>query len=236
MGRLIVTIDGPAGAGKSTVSRRLAAKLGYTYLDTGAIYRTLGLAVAAASDLAARLDRCANPEALAAADREELALAARSLAITFGDAGTRVFLAEEEVTVAIRTPAAGERASRVSAVPEVRGALLELQRTLACDGGVVVEGRDTGSIVFPQAEAKFFLTASVVCRAGRRTAELRSRGISAEESEVAREITARDSRDSGRSVAPLVRPQGAMEVDSSNLGVDEVVTKMVDRVRALETS
>jgi cytidylate kinase len=236
MPRPIVTIDGPAGAGKSTVSRSLAAELGYTYLDTGAIYRTLGLAVTGQGALASRLDSCADPEALALEDREQLASCARSLAITFADAGTCVFLAGEEVTTAIRTPASGERASRVSAVPEVRAALLELQRTLGRDGGVVVEGRDTGSIVFPEAEAKFFLTATVACRARRRTAELHSRGMEAEECDVAREISVRDARDVGRSVAPLVHPKGAIEVDSSNLGVAEVVQEMATRVRALEAS
>lgn len=236
MARLVVTIDGPAGAGKSTVSRSLAALLGYTYLDTGAIYRTLGLAVGAFEALAARLDACADPETLPPEDRERLAGIARSLEITFEDAGTRVFLNGDEVTSAIRTPAAGERASRVSAVPEVRAALLELQRALGASGGVVVEGRDTGSIIFPQAEAKFFLTASVACRAGRRTAELRSRGLAAEEADVAREISARDARDAGRSVAPLVRPEGSLEVDSSNMGVDEVVAEMAAGVRGLEAS
>ena len=236
MGRLVVTIDGPAGAGKSTVSRRLAETLGYTYLDTGAIYRTLGLAVEAEGSLADRLDEGADPERLDAEDRAALADCARSLQITFADAGTRVFLAGEEVTEGIRTPAAGERASRVSAVPEVREALLELQRTLAAGGGVVVEGRDTGSVVFPEAEAKFFLTASVARRAQRRTAELRSRGLAAEEADVAREIASRDARDSGRSVAPLVRPAGAIEVDSSDMAVGEVVAEMANKVRALEAS
>ena len=236
MGRLIVTIDGPAGAGKSTVSRRLAETLDYTYLDTGAIYRTLGLAVGADGPLAGRLDEGADPERLDAQDRAALADRARSLEITFADAGTRVFLAGEEVTDRIRTPAAGERASRVSAVPEVREALLELQRTLAAGGGVVVEGRDTGSVVFPHAAAKFFLTASVACRAQRRTAELRSRGLAAEEADVAREIASRDARDTGRSVAPLVRPTGAIEVDSSDMAVAEVVAEMAGKVRALEAS
>jgi cytidylate kinase len=233
---LIVTIDGPAGAGKSTVSRRLAETLGYTYLDTGAIYRTLGLAVGAEEALAGRLDCCPDPEALEPEDREALGALALSLRIAFADASTRVLLAGEDVTEAIRTPAAGERASRVSAVPEVRAALLELQRSLAASGGVVAEGRDTGSVVFPQAEAKFFLTASVARRAQRRTAELQSRGLSAEEADVAREIAARDARDAGRSVAPLVCPRGAIEVDSSDLAVAEVVAEMAAKVRALETS
>ncbi len=236
MRRLIVTIDGPAGAGKSTVSRRLAETLGYTYLDTGAIYRTLGLAVGAEAALAGRLDGCQDPEALAPGDREALGGLALSLQIAFADAGTRVLLAGEDVTEPIRTPAAGERASRVSAVPEVRAALLELQRSLAASGGVVAEGRDTGSVVFPHAEAKFFLTASVARRAQRRTAELQSRGLSAEEADVAREIAARDARDAGRSVAPLVCPTGAMEVDSSDLAVEEVVAEMAAKVRALEAS
>ncbi|MEO2167709.1 MAG: (d)CMP kinase [bacterium] len=237
MNRLVVTIDGPAGAGKSTVSRRLAEELDYTYLDTGAIYRTVGLAVGQHSrKLAARLDVAATPTDLAVEEREMLGNIARDLAIRFAGAGTRVFLADRDVTTQIRTPAAGERASRVSAVPEVRAALLELQRQIGRDGGVVVEGRDAGSVVFPAAAAKFFLTASVTCRAGRRATELRARGNTVTDQEVAAEIVARDARDAGREAAPLVSPAGAMEIDSSDLTIEEVVAKLAQVVRTQEAS
>jgi cytidylate kinase len=237
MNRLVVTIDGPAGAGKSTVSRRLAEELDYTYLDTGAIYRTVGLAVGQHSQkLAARLDVAATPTDLAVEERGMLGNIARDLAIRFGGAGTRVFLADRDVTTQIRTPAAGERASRVSAVPEVRAALLELQRQIGRDGGVVVEGRDAGSVVFPAAAAKFFLTASVACRAGRRATELRARGNTVTDREVAAEIVARDARDAGREAAPLVSPAGAMEIDSSDLTIEEVVAKLAQVVRTQEAS
>ncbi|MFP6662977.1 MAG: (d)CMP kinase [Deltaproteobacteria bacterium] len=237
MKRLVVTVDGPAGAGKSTVSRRLAAELDYTYLDTGAIYRTVGLAVEQASrELAERLDAAATPAELRAEERETLGNIARDLAIRFADAGTRVFLLERDVTTQIRTPAAGERASRVSAVPEVRAALLELQRQIGREGGVVVEGRDAGSVVFPAAAAKFFLTATVDCRAGRRAAELRLRGHAVTDEEVTVEIKARDARDAGREASPLISPAGAMEIDSSDLTIEEVVAKLARVVRAQEAS
>lgn len=234
MSAVVVTIDGPAGAGKSTVSRRLAAALGYIYLDTGAIYRTVGLAVAQDEALAARLAAAAAPEDLSAEDRHALGAVARGLDLQFEDAGTRVLLAGVDVTEAIRTPQSGERASRVSAVPEVRAALLELQRRAGADGGIVAEGRDTGSVVFPHAAAKFFLTASVECRARRRTAELRERGIEAEEGAVAEEIAARDARDAGRAVAPLRCPEGGVEVDTTGLTVDAVVERLSDLVRSRE--
>src|SRR5258708_2887455 len=156
--RIVVTIDGPAGAGKSTVAKRLARRLGYRLLDTGALYRSVALAGRRAG--------------VAWTDEVGLAGLARELQGGFAFGGgteqNHVFLGTEDVSVAIRTPEMSDGASRVSALPAVRAALLDLQRRLGADGGVVVEGRDVGTVVFPGAEAKFFLTASPEVRAGRR--------------------------------------------------------------------
>src|SRR5262249_4486910 len=146
-GRLpVVTIDGPAGAGKSTTSRALAERLGFTYLDTGAIYRALALACEAEGGLAARIDAAPAAEAISPADRTRLGEIAAALPIAFADAGHSVLLAGDDVSEAIRRPEIGQRASKVSALGEVRAALLALQRRLGADGGVVVEGRDVGSV------------------------------------------------------------------------------------------
>jgi len=228
--RPVVTIDGPAGAGKSTTSRALAERLGFTYLDTGAIYRAVALACDAEPDLVARIDETSAAEAIGGSDRDRLRALAEGLPIEFGDAGRRVRLGGRDVSDAIRRPEIGHRASRISALPEVRAALLELQRRLGGQGGVVVEGRDAGSVVFPDAEVKFFLTADARARARRRTAELRERGIAADEATVRSEIEARDARDSSRAAAPLVCPPGAMVIDSSGLTVAEVVGRMADAV------
>lgn len=228
--RPVVTIDGPAGAGKSTVSRKLAERLGFTYLDTGAIYRALALAVEATPGLAVRIDGAARAEAIAEADQEVVRVLAAGLAIEFEDRGRRVRLAGRDVSDAIRRPEIGQRASKISALPAVRSALLDLQRRLGAQGGVVAEGRDVGSVVFPDAEVKFFLTADPAERARRRAAELCARGVEADVAVVQREIEERDARDSSRPVAPLVRPPDALLIDSSRSTVEEVVGRMADAV------
>ncbi len=222
----VVAIDGPAGAGKSTVTRRVAADLGYTAVDTGALYRTVALACSrrnVAWDDAAGVQNVAHELA-----REGL--------ITMTQAGgtTHVTLAGEDVSEAIRTQKMGQGASQVSALPPVRDALLEMQRALGCDGGVVLEGRDIGSVVFPDAEAKFFLTASAEVRAQRRHEELQDRGETVALSEVLREVEERDRRDTERPVAPLVRADDAHLVDSSSLDIDQVVEEIVRIVRGVE--
>lgn len=221
---IVVAIDGPAGAGKSTVSKRLTALLGYRLLDTGALYRSVALS--------------ARRAGVGYDDAAGLARIAAGLDINFRLDGmtNRVSLAGEDVTAAIRTPEISEGSSIVSAVPAVRAALLALQRELAGQGGVVAEGRDVGTVVLPDAGAKFFLTASDEVRARRRVEELRAAGIEAMYDETLAEIRRRDERDSSREAAPLTRAPDAIVVDSSILTIDEVVDRMVEVVRQRETA
>ena len=223
MRRVVVAIDGPAGAGKSTVSKRLARRLGYCLLDTGAIYRAVALS-------ARRRDvSWDDGPALAAIARE------RDIAFSFEGEQNRVLLAGEDVTAAIRTPDMSTGASRVSALPAVRDALLDLQRRLGARGGVVAEGRDIGTVVFPDAAAKFFVTASPAERARRRCAELRAAGQDADQAEVLRDIEDRDHRDQTRAVAPLRPAVDAEVVDTEGVSIDEVVDRLERKVGRLVT-
>ncbi|HEY3359467.1 MAG TPA: (d)CMP kinase [Polyangia bacterium] len=218
--RLIVAIDGPAGSGKSTAAKLLAQRLDYTLLDTGAIYRTLALV---AREAGTSWD-----------DEEELAELATGLDVGFAfvDGVNHVRLGARDVTSAIRTPEMGDGASRVSRHPEVRRALLDLQRRLAAAGGVVAEGRDVGTVVFPHAQAKFFLSADPEVRARRRHAELLALGHPVDFAQVLADQVERDRRDSTRAVAPLVAASDAVRIDSSALGPDGVVAEMERLVRA----
>jgi cytidylate kinase len=224
--RPIVAIDGPAGAGKSTVARRLAEELGFVLVDTGAMYRSVALA--------------AKREGVPWSQGPEVgALAARIVAdhaLRFErdpEAGLRMMLGGEDVSQAIRTPEIGLGASQVSAHPEVRAALLELQRQQGTDGGVVLEGRDIGTVVFPDAEVKFFLTATPAVRARRRHAELGDKTHTFEQTLA--DTVRRDKQDIERAHAPLKQASDAIVVDSSSSGVEKIVANMVARVRAAMT-
>ncbi len=227
MKRPVVAIDGPAGAGKSTVARLVAERLGYVLLDTGALYRTVALA-------AERAGVSWDDAGAVSAHAEKLAQS-RAVQLERASDGTlRSLLSGEDVSGSIRTLAMGQGASKVSAVPGVRSALLALQRNAGEGGGVVLEGRDIGTVVFPDAEVKVFLTASVEVRARRRFEELRGRGEKPEMERVRQEVIERDQRDSTRAVAPLKQAADAMVLDSSALEVSEVVGQIVERVRAAE--
>jgi cytidylate kinase len=214
---VVVAIDGPAGAGKSTIARRVAAELGFVYIDTGAMYRAVALrAMRLGVDLsdAARL--------------EELARGSR---IGFEPGAARVLLDGEDVSDAIRAPEVSPAASKVSVFPGVRRALVEKQREIGAARSVVMEGRDIGSVVFPGAEVKVYLDADPSVRAGRRVRELADRGQTLDPAEIEREIRERDRRDSTRSDSPLVRAPGAEYVDTTPLSVEEVAQVILKIVR-----
>jgi len=214
MTQRIITIDGPSGSGKGTIAERVAARLGWHCLDSGALYRLVGLAAERAG---------VGPE-----QPEQLAEIARTLQVEFR--GGTIFLAGEDVGTAIRTEQAGNAASRVAAVPEVRTALLEWQRSYAREPGLVADGRDMGSVVFPDAPVKIFLTASAEERAARRYKQLSEKGINVILGDLVNEIRERDERDRTRNVAPLKAPAAALEVDSTSLSIDQVVAKVMERV------
>jgi cytidylate kinase len=224
----IVAVDGPAGAGKSTACRKLAARLGFALVDTGAIYRTVALAAQRAK--------------VAYDDDPRLADLLPVLSIRFeppppgrNAEGQRVLLGGEDVSELIRTPPVSLGASAVSARPVVRSALLDLQRRLACaeaNRGAVLEGRDIGTVVFPDADAKFFLTASPEVRAGRRFRELQAKGDPSTFEAVLADQAKRDRDDSSREVAPLRPAEDALIVDSSNLTLEEVVERLAAEVEA----
>jgi cytidylate kinase len=219
----VIAIDGPSGSGKGTVSRRVAARLGWHLLDSGALYRLVALAGRRAG--------------LAPDDEAGHAQVAAAMVVTFGeDAGgnERVLLGEgrEDVTGAIRTEEAGQGASRVAAWPAVRAALLERQRRFAQPPGLVADGRDMGTVVFPGAALKIFLTASAEERARRRYKQLKDKGSGASLAALSQEIAERDRRDSTRAVAPLVPAADAVTVDSTSLTIDEVVDRIMAEARS----
>jgi CMP/dCMP kinase len=225
--RPVVAIDGPAGAGKSTVTSKVARSLGYLLVDTGALYRAVALAAQRAG---IGFDDVGGVGALA-----EALVARDAVKLESGAEGSvRVLLDGEDVSQAIRTQELGQGASKVSAQPRVRAALLELQRAAGRQGGVVLEGRDIGTVVFPDAEVKLFLTASVEERARRRFEQLKASGQAAVLSEVTSDVVERDRRDSSRPIAPLVQAADATVIDSSALGIDDVVARIVAHVREIE--
>lgn len=213
----VVAIDGPVGSGKSTVARLVAARLGYVYLDTGAMYRAVGLLAT---------------EAGVPLDDEPAVLEAAAAAPLRFDGDGRLFAAERDVSTDLRTLEMGAAASRVSALPGVRHMLVDEQRRLAADADIVMEGRDIGTNVFPDAAVKVFLTARPEVRAARRAAELREAGDDVDDGQVLAALVERDRRDSTRAVAPLRVAADAAEVDTSGMTLAEVVDAVVGLVAA----
>jgi cytidylate kinase len=221
MGARIITIDGPSGSGKGTIARRVARELGWALLDSGALYRLVGLA-GEARGLPA--DDEASHAAVAAA------LDARFEADERG--GERILLDGRDVTLELRTERAGAGASRVAAMPAVRAALLDRQRAYAVSPGLVADGRDMGTVVFPQAEAKVFLTASAEERALRRYKQLKDKGLTVNLAALSQEILERDRRDSSRPVAPLRPADDALVIDSTGLTIEQVTARVLALARS----
>lgn len=204
---MIVAIDGPAGAGKSTIGRQLAERIGFQRVDTGSLYRAVAFACMQAG---------------ITGEGPELDSTLANLALDLGPDG-EVLLAGTDITDDLRTPEVSKRASFFAAFPAVRAALLGLQRRIGHTRDSVLEGRDIGTVVFPNAAVKLYLTASVAVRAQRRMEELAGRGVEADLKTVLAEIEARDHADMNREVAPLKKAEGAIEVDASTLSIDQVV-------------
>jgi cytidylate kinase len=216
----VVAIDGPSGAGKGTIARKVAIALGWHLLDSGALYRLTALA-------AERAGKAAAPD-------EELARVASDMVVRFetGSSGNqRVLLDGDDVSAAIRTEECGRLASRIAAIPEVREALLALQRSMRTAPGLVADGRDMGTLVFPDATLKIFLTASAEERAKRRYKQLKDLGIDVTLPALSRDIGERDRRDSERSVAPLRPANDARVLDSSDLTIEQVVQTVLNWAR-----
>ncbi len=211
----VITIDGPSGSGKGTITQQVAEATGWRILDSGAIYRVLGL--------------MANRAGISVDHVGKLTKMAEKMPLSFD--GGRVLLDGEDVTDAIRTETAGNAASKVAAVPQVRTALLQWQRNYAQAPGLVADGRDMGTVVFPAAEVKIFLTASAEERALRRYKQLKDKGLSVNLARLTTEIQERDERDRNRSVAPLAASETALELDSTEMTIDEVVEKVMEKAR-----
>ena len=215
--RIVVAIDGPAGAGKSTIAKSVAARLGFVYIDTGAMYRAVALWAL----------RAGIPET----DVHKLEQLALEADITFAAGSQTVFLNGEDVTEAIRQPDVSAAASKVSAIAGVRRALVDKQREMGAVGSVVMEGRDIGSVVFPDARVKIFLDAPSRERVNRRELELTGRGVRADSRAAAKDIDERDHRDRTRAEAPLVQAPDAVYVDSGGLTIEEVEEQVLKIVR-----
>ena len=219
MKKLVVTIDGPAASGKSTTARTVAKRLGYKYLDTGAMYRAMGLkALKAGVDVA---------------DEGGMAKVARDTEIDVETlaSGTRVLLDGTDVTDDLRSPEVSTAASEVAALGPVRERMVEIQRRIGEEGGIVAEGRDIGSVVFPEAEVKIYLDADLRTRALRRKKELNGKGTRVELAKVERDIRSRDKSDSNRQHSPLVVPEGATIVDTTHLTIEEQIDEVLREVR-----
>jgi cytidylate kinase len=219
---LIITMDGPAGAGKSTVARMLAQKLGYSLLDTGALYRATALHL---------VRQGVNPDSN---EVPATALSSLELRVNLTLGGMRLFLGPEDVTNIIRDERVASTASKFSARPEVRHALLSVQREVAADGRIVAEGRDMGTVIFPDAPVKFFITADLKERSKRRHEELLRYGVKIDLDKVEQDMRIRDHRDATRSDAPLVCPPGAITIDTTSLSPAEIIEIMIDHIRKIQ--
>jgi cytidylate kinase len=217
----LITIDGPSGSGKGTVSRRVAERLGWHLLDSGALYRLVAYA---------GLQRGVSPT-----DEAAFAQIARGLNVKFGadlHGEEQIWLEGQEVSRAIRTEQAGEGASQVAVMPDVRAALVARQHAFAAPPGLVADGRDMGTVIFPGADLKIFLTASAEERAQRRYKQLKDKGLSANLAALSQEIAERDRRDANRPIAPLKPADDAIIVDSTSMSIDAVVTRVLELAKS----
>ncbi len=221
MRKPVITIDGPAGAGKSTVSRLLAKRMNLVYLDTGAMYRAVALN-------AKRMD-------IPFSDGQALYKMCQGINLHFAGDGenSKICIDDEDVSVEIRKPEMDMLSSSVSAVPEVRKAMTALQRKIGEHGGLVAEGRDMGTVVFPEAEFKFFITATSEVRADRRYTERRARNEDVNRADVEADIRKRDDQDQSRKLAPLKPAEDAVFIDTSGIGIEKVLEKMLDYIDSI---
>lgn len=217
---IAIALDGPAGAGKSTIAKRAAAALDYIYVDTGALYRTIGLAASRRG-----VEPTASPEV------EEM-IKQITVDLTFNDKGEQVVLLDgEDVSGEIRTPEASMMASKISAIPAVRAYLLDLQRDMAKTHNVIMDGRDIGTVVLPDAQVKIFLTASPEARAGRRYKELVEKGMDVKYEDILQDVITRDYNDSHRETAPLKPAEGCVMVDTTELDLEQSIEKIISVIK-----
>lgn len=214
-----IAIDGPAGAGKSTIAKIVARKLGFIYVDTGAMYRTMALAC-----LKKGLDGQDKEAIVSLCDKVEVSLA-------YEDGVQKVFLNGEDVSVEIRNEAVGNMASTIAVYEPVRKILVEMQQKIAAENKIVMDGRDIGTVVLPNADLKVYLTASVRTRALRRFNELKDKGVECDLTQIEKDIEDRDYRDMNREVSPLKQAEDAVLVDSSEMNIDEVVETIIKLVK-----
>lgn len=218
MSKIIIGIDGPAGSGKSTLSKMVSERLGFTYLDTGAMYRAI-------TYLAIKKEIVDDEEAVSTFVR------GLDVILKFENGNTRVFVNEEEVTDFIRTPEVNSKVSEIARMPAVRKELVRMQKRMGEIGNIVAEGRDTTTVVFPDADLKIYLIASVDVRAERRHKEFSEKGIDIDIEEVKANLRKRDEIDSGREVSPLIKAENAIEVDTSTLSVDEEFEILIENIK-----